>query len=79
MNPAMLRQYRAKKKRAVDPNAPPRPTLLGQVKELKDTREAIEQQAEQMARLQEKVRQLEARLRAQTDYLNALHQKLSRK
>lgn len=79
MNPLMLKQYRAKKKRAVDPNAPPRPTLLGQVKELKDTREAIEQQAELIARLDLRVRQLEARLRAQTDYLNALHSKLSRK
>lgn len=79
MNPLMLKQYRAKKKRAVDPNAPPRPTLLGQVKELKDTREAIEQQAELIVRLDLRVRQLEARLRAQTDYLNALHSKLSRK
>jgi len=79
MNPLMLKQYRAKKKRAVDPNAPPRPTLLGQVKELKDTREAIEHQAETIARLDQRIRQLESRLRAQTDYLNALHSKLSRK
>jgi len=79
MNPLMLKQYKAKKKRAVDPNAPPRPTLLGQVKDLKDTREMILQQAQVIDRLQEKVRQLEARLRAQTDYLNALHSKLSRK
>lgn len=79
MNPLMLKQYRAKKKRAVDPDAPPRPTLLGQVKELKDTREMLIQQGAIIQQLQEKVRQLEARLRAQTDYLNALHQKLPRK
>lgn len=79
MNPAMLKQYRTKKKRAVDPNAPPRPTLLGQVKELKDTREMLQHQSEIIAQLQDKVRHLDARLRAQTDYLNALHQKLSKK
>jgi DNA-binding transcriptional regulator GbsR (MarR family) len=79
MNPAMLRQYRQKKKRAVDPNAPPRPTLLGQVKELKDTREALQHHEQLLAFMQQKVDQLERRLRAQTDYLNALHQKLLKK
>jgi len=31
--------YKIKKKRTVDPNAPPRPTLLGHEKEMKDYRE----------------------------------------
>jgi uncharacterized protein YaaN involved in tellurite resistance len=36
------RMFKVKKKRAVDPNAPPRPTLLGQVKVIKDVRSDID-------------------------------------
>ena len=43
--------YGAKKKRAVDPNAPPRPTLLGHEKVIKDAKNVIEQQAQQIAAL----------------------------
>jgi hypothetical protein len=35
--------YRVKKKRPIDPNAPPRPNLLSHEKVLKDTRVTIEQ------------------------------------
>lgn len=35
MNP-MFKQYRQKKKRAVNPDAPPRPTLLGHEKQMKE-------------------------------------------
>ena len=37
-NPKMFKQ---KKKRAVDPNAPPRPNLLSQDKKLRETTEAF--------------------------------------
>ena len=37
-----------KKKRAVDPNAPPRPNLLSHEKTLKDTKSVIERQQQQI-------------------------------
>ena len=39
MNPAFAKLLKQKKKRTRDPNLPPPPTLLGQVKELRLTRE----------------------------------------
>lgn len=38
---SIYNQYKAKKKRAVDPNAPPRPTLLGHEKVIKGVNETI--------------------------------------
>jgi TolA-binding protein len=71
--------YGAKKKRAVDPNAPPRPTLLGHEKVIKDTKGVIEQQGQQIARLINRVEELERKLQNQSSYLSALHNSLSRK
>lgn len=66
MPPSMFKQYKQKKKRAVDPNAPPRPTLLGQVKELKGTRTQIEElqfviesQRQELNQIQTKLRRAE--------------------
>jgi hypothetical protein len=39
-NPA---QFKAKKKRAVDPNAPPRPNLLSHEKKMKESQAAFEE------------------------------------
>lgn len=54
-NPA---QFKQKKKRAVDPNAPPRPNLLSHEKKLKESQVVIDdlqfqvrRQAEEIARL----------------------------
>jgi TolA-binding protein len=69
--------YGAKKKRAVDPNAPPRPTLLGHEKVLKDAKSVIEQQGQQIARLINRVEELERKLQNQSSYLSALHNSLS--
>jgi len=35
------KQFKQKKKRAVDPNAPPRPNLLSQDKKLRETQQAF--------------------------------------
>ena len=69
--------YRKKKKRAVDPNAPPRPTLLGHEKVLKDARNTIDQQAHDLDMLKRRVEDLERKLVNQTAYLNAIHHKIS--
>ena len=65
-----------KKKREVDPNAPPRPTLLGHEKEMKLWREQfgnlanknIEQEIT-IAALKRKVNRLESQLDAVTSYI----------
>ena len=71
--------YATKQKRAVDPNAPPRPNLLSHEKVLKDTRGVIERQAQQISMLLNRVADLERKLENQTSYLSALHQKLNGK
>lgn len=43
MNPAFRKLLGKKRRRERDPNAPPPPTLLGQVKELRLTKEDITQ------------------------------------
>jgi len=65
--------YGTKKKRAVDPNAPPRPNLLSHEKTLKDTKSTIERQAEIIDILLRRVTDLEQKVQRQTDYLSALH------
>ena len=79
MNPAMLKTMKAKKKRAVDPNAPPRPNLLSHEKTLKDTKLTLEQMARKMSYLERRLEETEARLRYQTQYLSQLHSVMSRK
>jgi hypothetical protein len=71
--------YKAKKKRAVDPLAPPRPNLLSHEKIIKDTRITMEQQSEIIDRLQRRVDELERRLTHQTAYLSAVHQSIQRR
>jgi phage shock protein A len=71
--------YGVKKKRAVDPNAPPRPTLLGHEKVIKDAKSVIEQQGQQIARLINRVEELERKLQNQSSYLSALHNSLNKR
>ena len=62
-NPA---QFKAKKKREVDPNAPPRPNLLAHEKKMKESQVMFEElynrvqsQAEIIRKLQSKINDLE--------------------
>lgn len=70
--------YKIKKKRAVDPNAPPRPNLLSHEKVLKDTKVTIESQQQMIQDLRRRVEQLESKLVHQTAYLNSMHQHISK-
>lgn len=74
----MLDMYRIKKKRPVDPNAPPRPNLLNHEKRLKDTVYTMEQMQDENRRLRNRMESLEAKLANQTSYLNYLHQFITR-
>lgn len=63
MNPAFAKLFRQKKKRQRDPNAPPPPTLLGQVKELKSTRSDLDRQELELTILRQRLDHLEVRNR----------------
>lgn len=72
MNPLFLKKLAAKKKRERDPNAPPPPTLLGQVKELRVTREEMERQALELQVLRQKVEYLEMKNRRLESYIETI-------
>lgn len=63
MNPAFLKLLRTKRRRPVDPDAPPRPTLLGQVKELRMTKEEQEKVALEVTVLRHRLEYVEAKNR----------------
>lgn len=70
---------RAKKKRVLDPNAPPRPTLLGHEKEMKGWREQFSiinqhnlEQAHTIDSLRRKVNRLQAQIDALTSIVNRI-------
>jgi len=76
MNPAFLKLLKAATKKPVDPNAPPRPTLLGQVKELRLTREEQERTTLELTVLrhrleytESKCKRLESQLRDLENYV----------
>jgi predicted RNase H-like nuclease (RuvC/YqgF family) len=71
---SMFDMYRVKKKKAVDPNAPPRPNLLNHEKRLKEATVTVEQLQAQNQELRTRLDRLESKLANQTAYLNSLHQ-----
>lgn len=73
MNP-MFKAMQPKKKRPVDPNAPPRPNLLNHEKRLKETTTTVEQIHQENQQLRQRLEALESKLANQTTYLNSLHQ-----
>ncbi len=71
--------YSKKKKKLIDPNAPPRPTLLGHEKEMKGWREQFTafnqqnfEQAQTIAFLKRKINRLEAQVDALTSIINRI-------
>jgi predicted RNase H-like nuclease (RuvC/YqgF family) len=75
----IFKAMKAKKKRAVDPNAPPRPNLMTHEVKLRSAQETIDTQAQQLQTLQQRIERLERKLGAQSDYLSQLHQRIIRK
>jgi len=51
-------QFKQKKKRPVDPNAPPRPNLLSQDKKLRETQDVIQDLQAQLRRQEEELSRL---------------------
>lgn len=72
MNPLFLKKLAAKKKRERDPNAPPPPTLLGQVKELRLTKEEMDRQATELHVLRQRIEYLEMKNRRLESYVETI-------
>ena len=67
---------RAKKKRPVDPNAPPRPNLMSHDKKLRDQNTLIANMADRISYLERRLENTESKLRYQTQYLSQIHNTL---
>ena len=78
MNPKLFKAMRQKKKREVDPNAPPRPNLMTHNVKLRDQENALNAMTREVHYLKDTIRRLENKLNNQTNYLDALHQRLQR-
>ena len=75
---SMFDMYRPKKKKAVDPNAPPRPNLLNHEKRLKDAVSTIERLQYENHELHRRIDALESKIVNQTAYLSQLHQHIAK-
>jgi predicted RNase H-like nuclease (RuvC/YqgF family) len=76
---SIFQAMRPKKKRPVDPNAPPRPNLLNHEKRLKETTVTVEQVQAENRELRSRLEAVESKLSHQSSYLNTLHQYIHNK
>jgi hypothetical protein len=79
MNPKMLRTMRAKKKREVDPNAPPRPNLMTHDVKIREQKQTVVELQHVVNRLQQDMGDLRSKIGRQSDYIQALTQRIYRK
>ena len=75
----IFRAMKAKKKRAVNPDAPPRPNLMTHDVKIRDQQNVISSMQHEIFNLQDTVRSLQSKLNNQTVYLQAVHSKLKNK
>jgi len=71
------KQYKQKKKRAVDPNAPPRPNLLSHEKRMKESDIKLATGEQEVARLKKDLQRAERRIGDIEQRLNDLVQILN--
>ena len=74
----MLKIMRAKKKRPVDPDAPPRPNLMSHDKKLRDQEQTVQDLHQEVSYLRDKLNTLEARLRTQDNLVSQMLSRLIR-
>jgi len=75
----IFRAMKAKKKRAVNPDAPPRPNLMTHDVKIRDQQNVISSMQHEIFNLKDSVRSLQSKLNNQTVYLQAVHSKLKNK
>lgn len=78
MNPLFQRLYKHKKERVRDPNLPPAPTLLGQVKVIKDANDKLSAQAEYIGILERRIENNERKHRQLELYVSQLAQYIAK-
>lgn len=74
----IFRAMKAKKKRAVNPDAPPRPNLMTHDVKIKDQQNAVAAMQSEIHQLKDTVRSLQNKFNNQTAYLQAVHSKLKK-
>lgn len=74
----IFKAMKAKKKRAVDPNAPPRPNLMTHDVKIRDQQNVIVSMQYEIQNLKDTVRSLQNKLNNQTVYLQAVHSKIKK-
>ena len=72
----IFKAMKVKKKRAVNPDAPPRPNLMTHDVKIKDQQNAVAMMQSEIYHLKDTVRSLQNKLNNQTAYLQAVHSKL---
>jgi hypothetical protein len=75
----IFKAMKAKKKRAVDPNAPPRPNLMTHDVKIRDQQNVLSNMQVEIYNLKDTVRSLQNKLNNQTVYLQAVHSKIKNK
>lgn len=75
----IFKAMKAKKKRAVDPNAPPRPNLMTHEVKIRDQQNVMQSMQYEIYNLKDTVRNLQNKLNNQTVYLQAVHSKIKNK
>ena len=75
----IFKAMQPKKKRPVDPNAPPRPNLMTHNVKIRTLEQSLQQMEEQLQAATRRVEDLEQKLRRQSEYMQALHNAVSRK
>jgi len=74
----IFKVMKAKKKRPVDPNAPPRPNLLSQDKKLREQEQTVQDLHQEVSFLKDKLSSLEVKLRTQDNLLSQMLSRLIR-
>jgi len=74
----MFKVMKAKKKRPVDPNAPPRPNLLSQDKKLREQEQTMQDLRQEVSYLKDKLNSLETKLRTQDNLVSQVLSRLVR-
>lgn len=65
-------QFKAKKKRAVDPNAPPRPNLMSHDKKLREQTEAMDRLLRVIERQQDEIESLRSKYQEMQQSINQI-------
>ena len=72
----IFKAMKVKKKRAVNPDAPPRPNLMTHDVKIRDQQNIVSLMQLEIYQLKDTVRSLQNKLNNQTAYLQAVHSKL---